>query len=182
MEEKIDVQIEEKPKKKVKLDKKTLSIVSVIVLGIILVAGAYFMFAGNNSSNSDDLDGSPSIDSDLPELSPEDVGMEVTVREDGRAVMFELTKADDIEYVEYIIEYEAETEEGGITNQGIFGEMNIGEDGITETDFREFGTCSAGRCRYDNVVSDVTINLTKVEKKDGNVYRVTKVVELESSE
>lgn len=159
-------------------DKKILSILGILI-AIALIGGGLFFFL-NNSSDSD----SPSdefIDaSNLPELSPEDIGMVVTVREDNQAVMFELTKADDIEHVEYTIEYEAQTEEG-IANQGIFGEMNIGKDGITETDFREFGTCSAGKCRYDDVVSDITINL-KVTKKDGKEYQVQKIVKLETPE
>jgi hypothetical protein len=144
------------------------------VLVALLVVGGIFAATrgGGSESEDDDL----SIGAGLPELSPEDIGMEVTVREDGRALMFELTKADDIEKVEYTIEYEAQTEEG-VANQGIFGEMNIGKDGITKTDFREFGTCSAGRCRYDNVVSDITINL-KVIKKDGKEYQVQEIVKI----
>jgi hypothetical protein len=61
--------------------------------------------------------------------------------------------------------------------EGIFGLMNIAEDGRKDTDFREFGTCSAGKCRYDNVTSDVTLVL-KVTKKDGKVYQVKKIVKL----
>lgn len=158
-------------------DKKILgAIIAAVVILLLVVIG---VFAMNNSSSKSD-DDSLDIGSDLPELSPEDIGMEVTVRDDGLALMFELTKADDIEKVEYTIEYEAETDEG-VANQGIFGEMNIGEDGITKTDFREFGTCSAGRCRYDKVVSDVTINL-KVTKKDGKEYSVQEVVKIPQSD
>ena len=57
--------------------------------------------------------------------------------------------------------------------------MNIGGDGKTITDEWPFGTCSAGKCRYHDVNSDVTINL-KVTKSDGNDYSVTKVVKLVS--
>lgn len=163
-----------KPAKMNKLkDKKVIgAIIAVIIVLFLVVVGA-MAIKGSSSNNDDD---SVNIGSDLPELSPEDIGMEVTVRDDGRALMFELTKADDIEKVEYTIEYEAETDEG-TANQGIFGEMNIGTDGITKTDFREFGTCSAGKCRYDKVVSDITINL-KVTMKDGKEYQVQKVVKI----
>ncbi len=163
-----------KPAKASKLkDKKVIgAVIAAIVILLLVVVGALAL-KGNSSNNDDD---SMDIGADLPELSPEDIGMEVTVRDDGRALMFELTKADDIKKVEYTIEYEAETDEG-TANQGIFGEMNIGEDGITKTDFREFGTCSAGKCRYDKVVSDVTINL-KVTMNDGKEYQVQKVVKI----
>jgi len=153
-------------------NKKLLALLGVIVA--VLVVGGIFVATRGNSSES--VDDDLSIGAGLPELTPEDIGMKVTVRDDGKALMFELTKADDIEKVEYTIEYEAETDEG-IANQGIFGEMNIGSDGITETDFREFGTCSAGKCRYDKVVSDITINL-KVTKKDGKEYQVQKIVKI----
>lgn len=169
---------EETPKTKKKFnfkDKKILGIVGVLIIIVILAIGAFVIF-GNKTGSTDDADDGMST-SGLPELSPEDIGMVVTVRDDNLALKFELTKADDIEHVEYTIEYDIETEDGGITGQGIFGEMKIGEDGITETDFREFGTCSAGKCRYDTVVSDVTITL-KVTKTDEKDYQVTKVVKL----
>lgn len=154
-------------------NKKLIAAVAAFLI-LIVAGGAFFLFRNQNSSDSpsDDI----IVGSDLPTLSPEDIGMVVTVRKDKNALMFELTKADDIAKVEYTIEYEAEVE-GEIANQGIFGEMNIAEDGVTKTDFREFGTCSAGRCRYDNVVSDIKIVL-KVTKKDGKEYQITKVVKL----
>lgn len=149
-------------------------ITAVAVFLVLAVAGGAFLFMRKDSSvsPSDDI----TAGSDLPVLTPEEIGMEVTVRKDGKAVMFELTKAEGIDKVEYTIEYEAEID-GETANQGIFGEMNIGEDGITKTDFREFGTCSAGKCRYDNVVSDIKITL-KVTKKDGKEYQVEKTVKL----
>lgn len=145
------------------------------VFFVLIVAGGVFLLSRNQSEDTGD--GGVTIeDSGLPNLDPEDIGMEVTVRADKKAIMFELTKADDIKRVEYTIEYEKEIE-GETVPEGIFGEMNIASDGITKTDFREFGTCSSGRCRYDNVVSDITIVL-KVTKKDGKDYEVRKVVEL----
>lgn len=153
-------------------NKKLIAAVAVFL--ILAVAGGAFLFMRKDSvvSPTDDI----TTESDLPVLSPEDIGMEVTIRKDGKALMFELNKADDIQMVEYTIEYEKELE-GETVPEGIFGIMNIGEDGITKTDFREFGTCSAGKCRYDNVVSDVKITL-KVTKKDGKEYQVEKTVKL----
>lgn len=154
-------------------NKKVIAAIAVFLI-LIIAGGVLFLLKNQSSSGSstDDLIAT----SDLPELSPEEIGMEVTVRKDQKALMFELTKADDIARVEYTIEYEKELD-GETVPEGIFGEMNIGEDGITKTDFREFGTCSAGRCRYDNVISDITIVL-KVTKKDGKEYQVTKIVKL----
>lgn len=160
-------------------DKKILTLIGVILAVILVIGGLYLFMNKNSSSGSDETTDELMDASNLPELSPEDIGMVVTLRDDNKALMFEITKASDIERIEYTIEYEAQTEEG-IANQGIFGEMNIGKDGRTDTDYREFGTCSAGKCRYDNVVSDITINL-KVTKKDGKEYQVKKVVKIPQS-
>lgn len=167
--------VESKPSKK--KNKKLLGIIIGIIVLVMVIGGGVFAYKSMSAGSTEDDDYLST--SDLPELTPEDIGMVVTLRDDNRALMFELTKADDIEHVEYTIEYEAQTDEG-IANQGIFGEMNIGDDGITKTDYREFGTCSAGKCRYDDVVSDITINL-KVTKKDGKEYQVKKVVKIPTS-
>ncbi len=155
-------------------DKKILAAIAVFL--ILTVLGGIFVFARNQKN--DQFSNSPLIGdtSNLPELSPSDIGMVVTVRKDKKALMFELTKTDDIKTVEYTIEYEKEID-GERVPEGIFGLMNISEDGITKTDFREFGTCSAGRCRYDEVVSDITIIL-KVTKNDGKEYQVKEIVKL----
>lgn len=154
-------------------NKKLIAAVAVFLV-LIVLGGVFFLTQKQSVSVSDE--GEITEDSGLPKLTPEDIGMVVTVRADGKALMFKLTKASDIERVEYTIEYEKEIE-GETVPEGIFGEMNIGQDGRTDTDYREFGTCSSGRCRYDEVVSDVTIML-KITKKDGKDYEVKKVVKL----
>lgn len=153
-------------------NKKIIAAVAVFL--ILALAGGAFLWMRQGSGSESPSD--ENTESDLPTLTPEDIGMEVTVRQDNKALMFELAKADDIELVEYTIEYEKEVE-GETANEGIFGVMEIGKDGRTDTDFREFGTCSAGKCRYDNVISDITINL-KVTKKDGKEYQVQEIVKL----
>lgn len=156
-------------------NKKVLAAVAVFL--VLVVLGGAFFISRNQNISSRDIDIKDEItDSGLPSLDPSDIGMVVTLRPDGKALMFELTKTFDINSVEYTIEYEKEIE-GERVPEGIFGLMNIAEDGITKTDYREFGTCSSGRCRYDNVVSDITIIL-KVTKKDGKEYQVEKIVKL----
>jgi hypothetical protein len=160
-----------------KKNKKLIGIIVGVIILLLVVGGGLLVYKSHILGSSADESTDEIMDtSSLPTLQPEDIGMVVTLRKDNKAVMFELTKADDIKHVEYTIEYKAKTDEG-IANQGILGEMNIAEDGITKTDFREFGTCSAGKCRYDNIVSDATITL-KVTKKDGKSYQVVKVVKV----
>ncbi|KKQ34421.1 MAG: hypothetical protein US51_C0040G0002 [Microgenomates group bacterium GW2011_GWA2_37_6] len=154
-------------------NKKVLAAVAVFLI-LAVLGGALFLTRSKNASPVSPTESI--VDSELPTLDPSDIGMVVTLRPDGKALMFEIAKADDIQTIEYTIEYEKEIE-GERVPEGIFGLMNIGQDGITKTDYREFGTCSSGRCRYDNVVSDITIIL-KVTKKDGKEYQVEKIVKL----
>lgn len=152
-------------------NKKLLAVVAVFV--VLLIAGGAFFLTRHQAAPQDDTLLSTQ---NLPSLKPEDIGMAVTVRPDKKALMFELTKADDIKHVSYEIDYDKELD-GQKIPEGILGEMNIAEDGITKTDYRPFGTCSSGVCRYDKVASDITIKLA-VDKKDGKTYQVTKVVKL----
>jgi len=149
-------------------DKKVLAV--IIALVILVISGAVLAYMKSNKT-VDPAD--QFVEENLPSLSPEDIGLEIT---DRRAIMFEVTKAEDIERIEYEITYEKEID-GETVPEGLYGEMNIALDGITKTDYREFGTCSSGVCRYDNVVSDVKITM-KVTKKDGKVYSVEETVPL----
>jgi len=152
--------------------KKLAAVVAVFVL--LLLAGAVLFLTRNQNPAEDTT--SMLQTQNLPSLKPEDIGMVVTVRSDKKALMFALTKATDIKHVSYEIDYNKELD-GQTIPEGILGEMNIAEDGITKTDYRPFGTCSSGVCHYDKVVSDITIKLA-VDKTDGKTYQVTKVVKL----
>jgi len=152
-------------------DKRILALIAAFL--ILVIGGGVFAFMrGNSTPNPADQ----FVEENLPTLSAEDIGLEVTLRGDKRAIMFEVTKYDDIERIEYEITYEKEID-GESVPEGLYGEMNIALDGITKTDYREFGTCSSGVCRYDEVVSDIKITM-KVTKKDGKVYSVEETVSL----
>ena len=152
-------------------DKRILALIAALL--ILVIGGVALAFMrGNSTPNPADQ----FVEENLPTLSAEDIGLEVTLRGDKRAIMFEVTKYDDIERIEYEITYEKEID-GESVPEGLYGEMNIALDGITKTDYREFGTCSSGVCRYDEVVSDIKITM-KVTKKDGKVYSVEETVSL----
>ena len=78
-------------------NKKVIAAVAVFL--VLIVVGAVFFLVRNQSSSSSSID-QITTGSDLPELDPSDVGMKVTLRKDKKALMFELTKATDIEKVE----------------------------------------------------------------------------------
>lgn len=151
-------------------------LVAVAVFLVLIVLGGLFFITRHQTAPSSSESASMIQTQNLPVLSPDAIGMMVTVRADKLALMFNLTKASDVDKVEYEIDYNKDLD-GQTIPEGILGEMNIAQDGITKTDYRTFGTCSSGTCHYDKVVSDVTIKLA-VTKKDGKTYQVTKVVKL----
>jgi len=97
-------------------DKKVIGFLTIAV--VLIIGGAVFAFmrgAGRSSTPSDNF-----VQEELPILTPEDIGLEVTVRQDGKALMFEVTKADDIERIEYEITYEKEID-GEAVSEGLRG-------------------------------------------------------------
>lgn len=155
-----------------KLEDKKIQVAATVVVIVLLLVGV-FLFLHKSPSKEKVIIPNQFSTEELPKITPEDIGMVVTIRSDKKAVMFELKKAADIKHVDYEIRYN-HIVDGEQVQEGILGIMNIAEDGITKTDFRTFGTCSA-TCRYDVGVSDVSIIL-KVTKNDGKQYQVEKSV------
>ncbi len=147
-------------------------LLAVVAGAVILIVGGFLIFSRKSASNT--VDTSPQAQ--VLTLSTKDFGMVTTLRDDKKAVMFEITKPTGIVHVEYQITYTKDVN-GEQVPEGIYGEMNIAKDGITKTDFREFGTCSSGKCRYDKVISDVKIIL-KIQKDDGKTYSAEETVKL----
>ena len=58
-----------------------------------------------------------------------------------------------------------------------FGGEEEVDSSTFESPFRELGTCSSGRCRYDTGITEIKleINLTK---KDGKVFQVSDSLKL----
>lgn len=110
-------------------------------------------------------------------LSPEAVGLETAFRSDNKAMKFTLNNASDITAAEYQISYTKDVK-GDQVPEGLIGDMDITPGNKTASiGYREFGTCSSGVCRYDNVVSAIKLTI-KVSKTDGKVYQVEKTVDL----
>lgn len=158
-----------------KLKQKKILLVGIVALILIILFGGVLLLSSKKASvdNSTETTG---IDQSVQTLSTKDFGLKVTLRPDKKALMFEITKPKGIKHIEYQITYTKELD-GEQVPEGIFGEMNIAKDGITKTDYREFGTCSSGVCRYDKVVSDAKI-VFKIDKDDGKSYSAEENVSL----
>lgn len=152
------------------------ALVGILVLVLLVGGGFYFLNSRNQSDNEDEIS---EFEEDYPELSPDEIGLTMEARSDGRAVRFAIGKASDIESIEYDLSYEADLSdaeaaeggEGGRIQRGVTGEDTVTGD-TYESEYLDLGSCSSGRCRYDTGVEEVTLVL-KITKKDGNIYQVT---------
>ena len=149
----------------------------IIALLVILVAGYYFLFSQKSASK--DVSEIPSEISEqvIPTILPSDLGLKLLLRSDKKALKFEITNIDDIESLDYQISYLKEIN-GEEVPEGLIGEIKVKPfDKKIAIDYREFGTCSSGVCRYDKVISPIKLTL-KIVKTDGKVLQAEDSIEL----
>jgi len=158
--------------------KKNWIVWAVVGLGILAILAGLFFFVYSSKKSQK----SPLIDltQQVLTLSPDSIGLTVAFRADNKAMKFTVGNASGINSIDYQISY-TKNVKGDNVPEGLIGtvDMNPG-DKTAGIGFREFGTCSSGVCRYDTVVSPVTLTL-KVVKSDGKVYQVEKTVNIPQS-
>lgn len=144
---------------------KNLLVGLSLALLIVLGSGYYVLFANKPTVSEAPP---PSPEETVLMLKPEDIGLTLTARSDKRAVKFEIAKSSDISSVEYQVTYTAE----GDIPRGAIGNIEVESgDEMIESNYIDLGTCSSNKCKYDVVVSPVSL-LLKITKKDGKVYQV----------
>ena len=107
----------------------------------------------------------------IKQIAPSDIGLELSLRFDKKAVVMTLTKLTGVKSIEYELSYDAEETVEGETStvpKGVVGSP-IEVAGKSEIK-REIllGTCSANVCRYDKVKSDIKI-VVRVNYENGEV-------------
>lgn len=155
--------------------KGNTNVIIAAAVVIVLVVGGYFLFFNKKPSRVLQAP-KETVQEVIPTIIPDDLGLEVAIRSDKRAMKFTVTKADDIEKIEYQISY-TKTVDGEDVPEGLIGEVEAKPGQPLSIEYREFGTCSSGTCRYDKVVSDIKLTL-KITKKDGKIYQSEKTVSL----
>ena len=108
----------------------------------------------------------------VKQVDSSEIGLELSLRSDKKAVIITATKLSGIASIEYELTYDAQvTEEGEAHSvpRGAIGKLTIrGGEASAEVDL---GTCSASVCKYDKVVSDIKVIL-KVNYENGEVGQV----------
>ena len=156
--------------------KNNYLVIGLIVIVVLLLAGGGFYFVAGSKDNKQSPEPTPPVEEIVPTISPEKLGLTVSARTDGKAVMFEIANAEGIAGIDYEISYEAE---GGIP-RGAIGHLDgpqAGESSV-ETNYIELGSCSSGRCKYDEGVTSVKFTL-KITMDNGDVFQAEKTLDLE---
>lgn len=144
-----------------------------VLIAIILLFGAYYLFSVRTAPKPAVVvpQASPEV---IPTIIPEDLGLTLTARSDKRAIKFEITNIKDIASLDYEISYVAK----GNIPRGAIGHIEVKPtDKKIETNYIELGTCSSGKCKYDEGVSRVSLIL-KITKTNGKVYQAEQSLEL----
>ncbi len=156
------------------LIKKNALIVGVVVV-ILVCLGGYFIWSRSQGGVLIPREEQQNI----KQMSPEDIGLELSLRSDQKAVIIRATKLEGIESLEYELTYDAEAVDEGETHavpRGAVGELTIrGDTASAEVDL---GTCSANVCKYDKVISDIKV-VIKVNFENGEIGAVEDTIPLE---
>lgn len=150
-------------------------IIILIILGmLILFGGGYYILIGSKSSSMNQTTQTVPTPEVIPTINPDDLGLKLTARSDGKAVKFEISNIKDIESIEYELTYLAK----GNIPRGTIGSIEVQpSDTKIETKYLDLGSCSSGKCKYDEGVTSVKLVL-KITKKDGSVYSAEKSLDL----
>lgn len=144
------------------MNNKNLVVILAMVLVVLLGGGYFVLFANKTTAPS-----TPTTQEiQVLSLKPEDIGLKLSARDDKKAVKFTISRASDIASVDYELDYLAQ---GNIPRGAVGTEKPA--NGIIDTKYIELGSCSSGKCKYDQGVTSVNLVL-KVTKNDGKIYEV----------
>ncbi|MBI5044880.1 MAG: hypothetical protein HZC02_03070 [Candidatus Levybacteria bacterium] len=166
------------------MKKNQLLIAAAVV--VLLIVGGVFVFI-QNAQDNDEAENSQILEEEAITVSPEEVGLKLTTRNNQKEIKFSVSKLDDVQTIEWDFTYDADVppeyrSEGGsgkVTQRfGSSEPVDVEGKSSYESEYREIGTCSSGRCRYDTGVEKVDFVL-KMIKKDGKEYQVQDSLSLE---
>ena len=149
-----------------------IGVIAVVVLGI----GGYFIWA--RSQNQALIPKREELQN-AKQMTPEDIGLELSLRSDKKAVIIKATKIDGIKGFEYELTYDAEVTEDRetvVVPRGAVGELTI-RGGVAQAEV-DLGTCSANVCKYDKVVSNIKV-VIKVNFENGEIGAIEDEIPLD---
>lgn len=146
------------------MNNKKLLIIGGVILLLVLILGGIILISSNKKAQDNAQFQAVSQDETMQALSAKDLGLTFTARSDKKAVKFNIANASDITSVDYEISYTA----AGDIPRGAIGHVEP-KNGVIETNYIDLGTCSSGKCKYDEGVTSVKLVL-KITKTNGTTY------------
>ncbi len=173
------------------LQNRKVLILFIVILVLLILAGGFFFLSAKNisSQNAENANSSSgqSQEQMIGTMQPSDIGLQMVLRSDGKAIRFTADKLDGIKTLEWNFTYQADIPVADQTadNAGSKVTQEFGSDSPVNVDgkssyaseFRELGTCSSGHCRYDTGITSVDL-IMKVTKTDGSVYQIKDSINL----
>jgi hypothetical protein len=161
--------------------KKNKIIVGVVVVAIVALLGVWYFVLPKSGTGIQPSEEAQNV----KEITPEEVGLSLEVVKNGQAVEMTLDKLDGIKTLEYELSYDAEETdpESGETATVPKGAVGSPIDVAGESSIKReilLGTCSANKCRYDKVKSDIKLVL-KVTYENGEVGSVEMTLPYDSN-
>ena len=148
------------------LEQKKILVIGGVVL-VVLAIGGYFLFSKKTTSVP--VEQKAVVEEEqavIPTIAPEDLDLTFTARSDSKAVKFTISNTAGIQSVDYEISYLAK----GDIPRGAIGHLDVKPSEKTvSTNYIDLGTCSSGKCKYDEGVTEVKL-LLKIVKDDGKTY------------
>lgn len=149
-------------------------IVGLVIAVLILLGGGYYFVLGKKSTTPAPVSQQQSPEEVVLTLKPGEIGLKLSARSDNKAVKFTISNPTGISSIEYEVTYTAK----GDIPRGAIGHLDVKDDTKTvSSNYIDLGTCSANKCKYDEVTSPIKV-LLKLTKTDGKVYQVESTLEL----
>ena len=139
------------------------SVLALVVLGAVVV---YFVTSSGEENNRRIIS-----EEDYIDIKPEDLGFEYELREDNTGMTISFDKLEDVNTLEYDISYTKEIEgrDGPVEAPGgVPGEFDVSDRDSFEAEI-DFGTCSSGRCVFDDIVSEEIVITVRAEFKNSDI-------------
>ena len=148
-----------------------------LVLFVVLILGSFLIYNYVRSQNSPS--GLFEEEKQVKQIDSSEIGLELSLRSDKKAVIIKATKIGGIKSFEYELTYDAEVTEDGetvVVPRGAVGELTI-RGGVAQAEV-DLGTCSANVCKYDKVVSNIKV-VIKVNFENGEIGAVEDMISIE---
>lgn len=143
---------------------KNLIIAILIILVVTVIMGTgTFLLLGKKSNKLPETD--TEIEEQVKKISKDEIGLKLKMGSDGKRVVFEVGKTENIASLDYQLSYNSKDN----IPRGAIGHIEIKIKGQPVKKEIVLGTCS-DVCHYDEDVSNIKLIL-KVTKLDGKIYQ-----------